>query len=256
MISLLSPAKSLDLNPVDINDHTLPRLLYDTGRLADVLKKKSVRSLGKLMSINENLSVLNVQRYQAYHEEHTAENSKQAVLAFNGDVYRGLNAAAFSKSELEFAQSHLRILSGFYGLLRPLDYIQPYRLEMGTKLNTSRGKTLYKFWGDRITKLLNEDLKASGTPAIINVASNEYFKAVNLKKLEAPVINIQFKEYRDGELKFLSFNAKRARGLMARYIISNQIDSVEEVKGFNLEGYGIDLERSTEDSFLFTRISA
>jgi cytoplasmic iron level regulating protein YaaA (DUF328/UPF0246 family) len=253
MITLLSPAKTLNLESITIENTSIPRLLYDTNRLSTVLKKKSARSLAKLMNINDQLALLNAQRFKAYSEEFTSQNSKAALLAFAGDVYRGLEAETLSQADLDFSQDHVRILSGFYGLLRPLDLMQAYRLEMGTKLRTSRGKDLYKFWGKRITSLMNEDIENTNASAVINLASKEYYKSIQEKDLKAPIYQINFKEYRNEKLTFVSFNAKKARGLMTRFIIDNRITNPEELKHFNTEGYGFEPELSKENSFMFTR---
>jgi len=253
MITLLSPAKSLDFSPIQHNGVSEPRLLSDTNQLIKILSKKSAKKLQKLMHISADLASENEKRFKSFDLNHTEENSKPAILAFNGDVYRGLDNANLSHEELNFAQNHIRILSGLYGLLRPMDIIQPYRLEMGTALTNRRGKNLYRFWGDRITKLLNEDLEKSWDDVIINLASKEYFSSINKKKLKGKLLTINFKEYRDDELKFISFNAKRARGLMAQYIVKNRITDREDVKGFNLENYGFSIDHSSEDNWLFVR---
>lgn len=253
MIALISPAKSLNFEPVDLKLETLPRQLYDTNRLATALKKKSPRSLAKMMSLNENLAVLNVKRYFNYSEKFTPENSKSSILAFDGDVYRGLSAKELDLEALKFAQDHLRILSGFYGLLRPLDRIQPYRLEMGIKLRTSRGQNLYKFWGSRITDMLEKDLQETGSTAVINLASNEYFKSIQTKRISVPIYHIHFKEYRDDKLMFVSFNAKKARGYMARYIIDNRLNNPEQLKEFSTEAYTFAADQSDEHNFYFIR---
>ncbi|NNE29119.1 MAG: peroxide stress protein YaaA, partial [Saprospiraceae bacterium] len=219
MIILLSPAKTLDYSPTEIKDFTQPRFQQDTQRLVGQLKKKSARSLKKLMSISDKLAATNAERYQIFSEEFTTENAKQAALAFKGDVYLGLEAETFDGQDFEFADQHLRILSGLYGLLRPLDLMQPYRLEMGTSLKIGRKKNLYQFWGDKITDLINEDLENSQSDFVLNLASKEYFKAVNVKKVTKPIINIHFREFRKGKFTMISFNAKKARGKMAQLII-------------------------------------
>jgi cytoplasmic iron level regulating protein YaaA (DUF328/UPF0246 family) len=178
------------------------------------------------------------------------------MFAFTGDVYQGLDALSFSKKDIEFAQKHVRMLSGFYGLLRPLDVMQPYRLEMGTKLKTDQGDSLYEFWGDKITKRINADLKASGGSAIINLASQEYFKAVDRQSLKGKVYDVQFLENRDGEFKFISFNAKKARGFMTQYIVKNKITKAEKIKGFDLEDYAFNEALSSEAEWVFTRYEA
>ncbi|MCB0688276.1 MAG: peroxide stress protein YaaA [Saprospiraceae bacterium] len=253
MIILLSPAKSLDFNPKPDVPRTQPRFKNDTFELADIMKKKSAGDLKKLMSISDKLADLNTSRFEAFKESHTKENSKQAMFAFTGDVYVGLDANSFDEKDIEFAQEHVRMLSGFYGLLRPLDVMQPYRLEMGTKLKTKRGKNLYEFWGDRIAKKIQEDLKSSENNALINLASQEYFKAVDLDVIDDDLYNIQFLEMRDDAYKFISFNAKKARGLMTKYIVKNKITTPEKIKGFNLDGYMYNPELSKDKDWVFTR---
>jgi cytoplasmic iron level regulating protein YaaA (DUF328/UPF0246 family) len=205
------------------------------------------------MSISEKIAEENVERYKSFNLEHTQKNSKPAILAFKGDVYRGLDNDNLSKENLHFAQDHVRILSGLYGLLRPMDLIQPYRLEMGSRLKNRRGDNLYRFWGSRITDLLNEDLENQKEKLVVNLASKEYYSSLKEKKINAPVLHINFKEYHNGDLKFLSFNAKVARGLMTKYIIKNRLNSLESIKGFNLENYAFSEECSTDKEWLFTR---
>ena len=253
MIILLSPAKSLDHEPIPGIARTQARLKNDTFELAEIMKEKNEKDLKNLMKISDKLASLNVARFQAFKKAHTVKNSKQAMFAFTGDVYQGLDAKSFSKKDIEFAQKHLRMLSGLYGLLRPLDVMQPYRLEMGTKLETSRGKNLYEYWGDRIVRKINEDLKQSGGSAIINLASQEYFKAVDLSKLKGTLYHINFLEERDGDFKFISFNAKKARGFMAKYIVQNKIINPEDIKGFNLEQYAYNSDLSSDKEWIFTR---
>jgi cytoplasmic iron level regulating protein YaaA (DUF328/UPF0246 family) len=254
MIILLSPAKSLDFNPVPENGESTPRLLQDTDQLIKILNKKSSKKLQNLMSISGKLANENEQRYKSFDLHHSPDKSKVAVFAFRGDVYRGLESESFNEEDLSFAQTHVRILSGLYGLLRPMDLIQPYRLEMGTKLKNRRGKNLYKFWGDRITNLVNDDLKSSDSNAILNLASKEYFASINTSKLNSKLVNINFKEYNGGDvLKFISFNAKRARGLVTKYVVKNRMTSLEDVMGFNLEDYSFSAEHSTESEWLFIR---
>ena len=220
MIAIVSPAKTLDFSPYEIDTLSSPRLLEHSDRLVSILRKKRVKSLMQLMDISENLASENYERYQAYAPPFTVENAKPAVLAFKGDVYLGLDADSFTPAELAYAQDHLRILSGLYGLLRPLDLIQAYRLEMGTALKNRRGKNLYEFWGERITKLLQEDLAAGNHQYLVNLASKEYFKSIQPALLGVPVIDIHFKERRNGVLKVISFNAKKARGAMTRALIT------------------------------------
>lgn len=253
MITLLSPAKTLDFEKTDFQKHTNPRLLSDSKKLVRILKKKSSADLKKLMKISDKLADLNVSRYQAFSTPFNQENAKQSVLAFKGDVYTGLAVEDFDEKDLDFAQMHLRILSGLYGLLKPLDLMQPYRLEMGTKLENGDNKNLYEFWDKKITNLINKDLAESGGQAIINLASNEYFKSVKTAKLKGDLYNIDFKEDRDGKLKVIAFNAKKARGIMAREIIKNRITKPEDLKGLNIMGYIFNDELSTERSFLFVK---
>ncbi|WP_235294642.1 peroxide stress protein YaaA [Portibacter lacus] len=253
MITLISPAKTLDYSEDGKFGHTEARLLEHSMKLVDTLKKKSSGKLQKMMGISKNIADLNVERFQEFSPEFNSENSKPAILAFKGDVYLGLEADQFTQEEMDFAQDHLRILSGLYGLLRPLDLMQPYRLEMGTSLKTTRGKNLYQFWKNRITDLLNEDLSNHEHKTIVNLASNEYFKAINLKKLDGDLLTINFKEERDGEIKFISFNAKKARGMMSKFIVNNSIDNPNDLKGFDIDGYYLSEDHSTKDNWLFIR---
>lgn len=231
----------------------MPRMLDDSDRLVKELKKKSVRSLKKLMSVSEALAELNVQRFQEYERPFGFDNAKQAVLAFNGDVYTGMEAETFTEEDMDFAQEHLRILSGLYGLLRPLDLIRAYRLEMGTKLRTGRRKNLYEFWGDKITELLNKDLATADGDVVLNLASQEYFKSVNQNKLAGRLIHIHFKEDRNGELKVISFNAKKARGATAGLAIKHRIIDPEALKELTPEGYHYTPEHSSEDEWMFIK---
>lgn len=253
MIITLSPAKSLDFSPSKLNTFSMPRLLEHSERLVQALKKKTPKKLQNLMSISLDLAELNVERYHSFKTPFTPENAKQSLLAFNGDVYLGLEASTLSEDELNLANQKIRILSGLYGLLRPFDLIQPYRLEMGTKLKTRRGPNLYKFWGDRITDLLNEDVLESQSKFIMNLASNEYWKSVNRKKLSVPVIDADFLENRNGTYRFISFTGKKARGQMARFIIENDIDDPNHIRAFDHDGYIYHEEMSTEHKFVFTK---
>lgn len=237
MLILLSPSKSLDFENGHTAAHTKIRFQKDTQELVDLLKTKKATYLKQLMGISDKLADLNVERYQSFKFPMNEKNAKQAVLAFKGDVYTGLDAENLSDEDLTFAQDHLRILSGLYGVLRPLDLIQPYRLEMGIKLTNAKGKNLYTFWGSKIADLLNEDARTDQYNTIINLASKEYFKAVNQKVIEAKIININFKELRGDTYKIISFNAKKARGLMSRYIIQNRLTEPEAIKAFNLDNY-------------------
>ncbi len=253
MIVLLSPAKSLNFEPEVKATRSQPRFKNETWNLASKMKTKKAKDLRDMMSISQKLADLNVARYHAFSKSHNHDNSKQAIFAFTGDVYQGLQADKFTKKDLEFAQNHVRILSGVYGALRPLDVIQPYRLEMGTKLKTDKGKDLYDFWGESVTKLINKDLKNSPTKAVINLASQEYYQVIKPEVLDAKVYDIDFREWRDGKFKFISFNAKKARGFMTHYIVKNKVTNPEKVKGFNLEGYTFNEELSSDSSWTFTR---
>ena len=253
MITLISPAKSLNLDPIEINNTTSPLYKKKAAALVSIMQDYDAAALGKLMKISDKLAILNEQRFKNFKSRYTKTNSKAAVLTFDGDVYRGLDASSWDQNDLDYAQDNLRILSGLYGILRPLDMIQPYRLEMGSSIKTLMGNGLYKFWDDEISKHLNKALKSIGQKRVINLASNEYFKAVNLKTLKADILNINFREYRDGKSKFISYSAKVARGLMANYLIKNRIENSEEIKGFNTEGYYYDGDLSTEDNWIFSR---
>lgn len=255
MLILLSPAKKLDFESDTFRkEFTLPTMLTDTEILAEKAKSMSALDLKNLMGISDKLAELNVARFKDFSTPFTCGNAKQAIDSFKGDVYQGLNAQSLSDDEINFAQAHLRILSGFYGLLRPLDLMQPYRLEMGISFRTSRGSNLYKFWGSKITEQLNIELNADIKPVVINLASNEYFKSVKAKELSAQIITPVFKEIKgDKPPKIISFLAKKARGMMARYIIENKIKDPEELKDFDVSGYGYDSEISTENSWVFTR---
>jgi len=255
MIILLSPAKTINFDNREYA-HLLnaPRMASKTHKLVQVLKKKKVKDLKDLMKISDQLAEENLERYATFSEEFTVTNSRAALFAFAGDVYQGLDAWSMNDDAVLLASKQIRILSGLYGLLKPMDMMQPYRLEMGSKLKTTKGTNLYQFWGDEITELINQDLKeSSGEQFILNLASNEYFKAVNKKKIKAPIINVDFREERDEQLKFISYNAKRARGRMARYAIDHQIENREQVKSFDYDGYSFMEELSTENNFMFVK---
>ena len=254
MLLLLSPAKSLDYDsPAEGVPHTLPQFVSQSAELIEVLKHKTPTQISELMDLSDNLAALNVARYEAWRPKFTAKNSKQAVLAFNGDVYDGLEAKSLKPKDLEWAQDHVCILSGLYGVLRPLDWMQPYRLEMGTALTNLRGKNLYQFWGASIAQHLNAQLAKDKTPVVINLASQEYFKAVDQKILKARVIECVFEEYKGGKYKVISFFAKRARGLLARYAIEKHIQNPEKLKAFNLEGYAYEDSESDVNRWVFRR---
>ena len=257
MLFLLSPAKSLDYDtPAGALPHTLPGFVAQSAELIEVLKQKSPQQIAELMTLSDKLAGLNVARYEAWSPRFSASNSKQAVLAFNGDVYEGLDAKTLKPAQLDWAQQHVCILSGLYGVLRPLDWMQPYRLEMGTALPTAQGKNLYQFWGSRIADYLNERVVADTVPVIVNLASEEYFKAVDKKALKPRVVNCVFEERKDGKYKIISFMAKRARGLMVRYAIEHKLSSVKKLESFNLEGYQFTADVSTPDRLVFRRQSA
>lgn len=249
MLMLLSPAKTLNFSESTkiTHQHSLPDLVAHSTELIHTLRTFSAQKIGELMSISESLSKLNVERYATWSPESTPLNSKQAVLTFNGDVYEGLDASSLNSQQLDYLQSHLRILSGLYGVLRPLDLLQAYRLEMGTKLSTARGKDLYAFWGDIVTKHLHQTMEsnaANGAKVVINLASEEYFKVVKPALLATPIITPIFEDYKNGSYKIISFYAKRARGLMVRYAALNNIVEPEQLKGFDLDGYAFDEEAS------------
>jgi cytoplasmic iron level regulating protein YaaA (DUF328/UPF0246 family) len=238
MLTVLSPAKTLDFDRVDIPvSTTLPDFVKETSELITDLKKFSVQEISELMSLSDKLAALNVARYSTWSKKFTDENSKAAILAFNGDVYEGLNASGFNKKQMTFAQNHVRILSGLYGVLRPFDLMQAYRLEMGTSLATKKGKDLYAFWGDKITKKIQEELAIDKKPALLNLASDEYFKVIHAKALDFPIISPVFQDEKDGNFKIISFYAKKARGLMARYVIENSIHNPKDLEGFDVDGY-------------------
>ena len=243
---VISPAKSLDFETqAPTNEFTECIFLKESEKLNKVLKKKSPKVLSKLMRISPNLGELNWQRNQDWSLPFNLENAKQAVFAFNGEVYNGLDAYTLSEDQISQLQNKLRILSGQYGVLKPLDLMQPYRLEMGTKLKVASKENLYKFWGNKVTDAINNELDKDDV--LVNLASNEYFKAVNTKLIKVPVITPVFKDYKNGQLKMISFFAKKARGLMVRYIIDNDINTIENLKGFNYDGYVFDANLSSEN---------
>ncbi|TMO56202.1 peroxide stress protein YaaA [Pseudoalteromonas phenolica] len=249
MITVISPAKNLDYDtPAHIDTFTQPELLEHSEELMTVCRELSPQQIGSLMKISDKLSGLNAARFSEWAQPFTPENAKQAVLAFNGDVYTGLDAASLNEDSLNYAQSHLRILSGLYGVLKPLDLMQAYRLEMGTKLENTRGKNLYEFWGTVIAEKLNEALAAESATQLVNLASNEYFKAVNKKALKADIITPVFKDCKNGQYKVISFYAKKARGMMARYIMENQVTSLAALKEFDVAGYYFSAEATQKEN--------
>ncbi|EPS2040363.1 MULTISPECIES: peroxide stress protein YaaA [Citrobacter] len=254
MLILISPAKTLDYqSPLATTRHTLPELLDHSQQLIHVARQLSAPQIGKLMGISDKLADLNATRFHDWQPDFTPENARQAILAFKGDVYTGLQAETFSEADFDFAQQHLRMLSGLYGVLRPLDLMQPYRLEMGIRLANAKGKDLYQFWGDTITDKLNEALEAQGDSVVINLASDEYFKSVKPKKLNAELIKPVFLDEKNGKFKVISFYAKKARGLMSRYIIENRLTQPEQLTAFNREGYFFDEEASGNGELVFKR---
>ncbi|PID48972.1 MAG: hypothetical protein CR991_08965 [Proteobacteria bacterium] len=245
MLVLISPAKTLDyVTPVSVAGVTQARLLDNSQLLIDQLKTFAPQDLASLMKISDPLASLNASRFASWQRPFDTDNAKAAIFAFKGDVYEGLQADTLDAASLDYAQAHLRILSGLYGILRPKDLMQAYRLEMGTKLQNVRGKDLYAFWGTRITEMLNQDLAESGSDMVINLASQEYFKSVQPKQLQARIITPIFKDWRKGQYKIISFYAKRARGLMARYLLQERIDSLDGLLEFEAEAYAYQADLS------------
>ena len=254
MIIILSPAKTLDFeNPAVEKTCTEPEFLSLSKNLIAGLSKMSNEEISKLMGISVKLAALNSQRYKSWNVKHESKNSKQAILAFKGDVYEGMKAWDYTKQDFTYAQKNLRLLSGLYGLLRPLDLIQPHRLEMGTVYANPAGKDLYSFWGERLNKKLNEECKSSGSNYLINLASQEYFKATQPKKLEMEVISPVFKDEKNGKFKIISFYAKKARGMMSSYLIRNQVETLEGIRAFNDQGYQFESSESTNLQPVFLR---
>jgi cytoplasmic iron level regulating protein YaaA (DUF328/UPF0246 family) len=255
MLIILSPAKTLDYDsPAPTTKHTLPEFIPEASELVNFLRSFNQSEIANLMDISDVLAALNVARYANWSPEFTARNAKQALFAFNGDVYEALDAYTLKLQEIDFAQQTLRILSGLYGVLRPLDWIQPYRLEMGTRLQNPYGKDLYAFWSDRITQKINQILSEQQTSTVLNLSSNEYFKAIKRTKLHGQIITPIFEDStKGGVYKIISFYAKQARGLMARYIIEHQIENVEQVKDFTSGGYAFVKNLSTTDTWVFRR---
>lgn len=254
MIALLSPAKTMKFDKDPRQDATDPRFLDKASFLSNLLKDFSKKDLKSLMNISDNLAELNYERFQRMSFDPQTEPALPSLDVFEGDVYVGIDSTTLDDHKWDYAQKHIRILSGLYGLLRPKDKIQAYRLEMGTKLEIDEESgNLYDFWTDEITKTLQKDLSAFDDPYIINLASNEYVKAVNFKQLSAPVLKVKFREWRDGKLKFISFNAKKARGLMARYMMDKEVEDIESLKAFDYEGYTFDKDQSKDMEWMFTR---
>ena len=254
MLILVSPAKTLDYDsPLSTQNHTLPEFVEHSAELIDVCRKLTPNDISSLMKVSDKIAGLNVARFEQWRSTFDFDNARQAIFAFKGDVYTGLDAESLSDTNLEFAQSHLRMLSGLYGLLKPLDLMQPYRLEMGTRLANGRGTNLYQFWGDIITDAVNQALAAQGDSTVINLASNEYFKAVKSKKVDGTIITPVFKDCKNGTYKVISFYAKKARGMMARYIIENEVSTLEQLKQFDMAGYYFVDAESTATELVFKR---
>ena len=254
MLILISPAKTLDYqSPLATTRFTLPELLDHSQQLIHEARKLSAPQIGKLMGISDKLADLNATRFHDWQPDFTPDNARQALLAFKGDVYTGLQAETFSEADFDFAQQHLRMLSGLYGVLRPLDLMQPYRLEMGIRLGNARGKDLYQFWGDIITDKLNEALRDQGDNVVVNLASDEYYKSVRPKQLAAHIVKPVFLDEKNGTFKVISFHAKKARGLMSRYIIENRLTTPEQLNDFDSGGYFFDEAASSEQEKVFKR---
>ena len=253
MLMVISPAKTLDFETdCGHNKFTENEFLDDAQLLINEIQKLSSKQLGSLMKLSDKLANLNRDRYQSWSLPFNEENAKQALFAFQGDVYQGLDAQSLTKTQVNFAQKHLLILSGLYGILRPLDLMQAYRLEMGTKFKNKRGKDLYEFWGNKLEENINQRLKKKDS-VLVNLASQEYFKAINPKKLNTPIITPVFKNKKNGEYKMIALFAKKARGMMVRYAIDNKITDVEDLKGFDYEGYKFSKKLSSEQELVFTR---
>jgi cytoplasmic iron level regulating protein YaaA (DUF328/UPF0246 family) len=255
MLMLLSPAKSLDYEtpvPADL-PHTVPAFVPQAQVLVERMRAFPPLQLGELMEVSDAIATLNVARFAAWRPRFTAKNAKQAVLAFDGDVYEGLHAKSLSLAQLQWAQDHVRILSGLYGVLRPLDWMQPYRLEMGTRVDTAQGSNLYQFWGTQIAEHLNLRLRKDKPPVLVNLASQEYFKSVDRKALKARVVECVFEDFKGGQYKVISFNAKRARGLMARWAIEHGTTRPEDLQAFDREAYAFDKAASGPDRWVFRR---
>jgi len=253
MIIVISPSKTLDFSSTPFHTHTVPRQLIQSQQLIDTARQLSPEDIAKLMKISEKLSLLNWQRYLDFEQPFHLKNAKQALLAFKGDVYGGIDSDNYTSDDFSFAQKHLRILSGLYGALRPLDLIQPYRLEMGTQLKNSQGKNLYEFWDTQVTELLNQDFADDPEPLLINLASNEYFKVIKAKVLNAKTLNLAFKENKAGTYKTIGIHAKRARGLMTNFIIKSRLTNAEQIKSFNEANYVFNESLSSDKEWVFSR---
>ncbi|MFQ6574579.1 peroxide stress protein YaaA [Pseudomonas sp. UM16] len=254
MLTVISPAKTLDYDTPPVTQrYTQPQYLDDSQELIVQLRELSPAQISELMHLSDKLAGLNAARFGSWTPAFTPDNAKQALLAFKGDVYTGLDAQSLSEDDFSYAQDHLRMLSGLYGLLRPLDLMQPYRLEMGTKLANARGKDLYAFWGTRISEWLNQALAEQGDDLLLNLASNEYFSAVKRNALKARIINTEFRDFKNGQYKIISFYAKKARGMMSRFVIQERINDPEQLKQFDVQGYYYSAEQSKPDNLVFLR---
>ncbi|MBT2311612.1 peroxide stress protein YaaA [Pseudomonas fluorescens] len=254
MLMVISPAKTLDYDTAPATERfTLPQYLDHSQALIEQLREFSPAQISELMHVSDKIGGLNAARFGSWTPAFTPANAKQALLAFKGDVYTGLDAQSFAEDDFDYAQEHLRMLSGLYGLLRPLDLMQPYRLEMGTKLANARGKDLYAFWGNRISEWLNEALADQGDDILLNLASNEYFSAVKRSALKARVIDTEFKDLKNGQYKIISFYAKKARGLMSRFVIQERINDPAALKQFDAQGYRFSAQQSSPDKLVFLR---
>ena len=254
MLALISPAKTLDYETaLPTEKFTQPRLLDHSQELIEVASKLSASEIASLMSVSEKIATLNADRFRDWQPEFNFANARQAIFAFKGDVYTGLDAYQLKQQDIDYAQKHLRMLSGLYGLLRPLDLMMPYRLEMGTKLKNTRGNNLYEFWGNTITETINADLAQAKSELLVNIASDEYYKSVKESKIKAEIIKPVFLDQKNGKYKVISFYAKKARGLMARYLLENKIERAEDIKSFNTDGYYFDAESSLKGELVFKR---
>ncbi|KJK07996.1 MULTISPECIES: peroxide stress protein YaaA [Pseudomonas] len=254
MLTVISPAKTLDYDTPPVTQrYTQPQYLDDSQELIVQLRELSPAQISELMHLSDKLAGLNAARFGSWTPAFSPDNAKQALLAFKGDVYTGLDAESLSEDDFSYAQDHLRMLSGLYGLLRPLDLMQPYRLEMGTKLANARGKDLYAFWGTRISEWLNQALAEQGDDLLLNLASNEYFSAVKRNALKARIINTEFRDFKNGQYKIISFYAKKARGMMSRFVIQERINDPEQLKQFDVQGYYYSAEQSKPDNLVFLR---
>lgn len=254
MIIVLSPAKTLDYQAQNfVRKVTQPEFLDDAEALIEILSKMPKRRVAKLMDLSDKLAELNVERFRCWKRPFDSTNAKQALLAFKGDVYQGFELNQWKTTDFDFAQKHVRILSGLYGILRPLDLMQPYRLEMGTKLKNPRGKDLYAFWGDALTIAINRAAKASRSKCLVNLASNEYFGSINTNLLDVPVVTPVFKDEKNGKYKIISFYAKKARGMMANYLVQNRHKTTDGLRGFDMAGYCFDEQSSDDSTLVFLR---